>query len=60
MEFSDTLLAHKPLGAIEIAAFAAWNQVVAQVANLPYRRLPVGWALACRGACGLEIHDTAG
>jgi hypothetical protein len=38
---------------------------VAQVSNLLYRRLPVGRVLAkpatrqTRGACGLEIRDTA-
>ena len=33
---------------------------VAQVSNLLYRRLPVGTPLVRRGACGLEIRDTAG
>jgi hypothetical protein len=33
--------------------------VVAQVFNLPYRRLPVGRRSECRGVGGLQIRDTA-
>jgi len=33
---------------------------VAQISNLPYRRLPVGRPFEGRGASGLEIRDTAG
>ncbi len=33
--------------------------VVAQVANLLYRRLPVGMFCERRDLCGLEIRDTA-
>jgi len=32
---------------------------VAQVGNLPYRRLAAGGVLVCRTACGLPIRDTA-
>jgi hypothetical protein len=41
------------------------STAVAQVSNLPYRRLPVGraptnsTALELRETCGLEIRDTA-
>jgi hypothetical protein len=32
---------------------------VAQVSNLLYRRLPVGYTLNSHNLCGLEIRDTA-
>jgi hypothetical protein len=34
--------------------------LVAQISNLPYRRLPVGRPQRHRPPCGLEIRDTAG
>ena len=36
------------------------SDIVAQISNLPYRRLPVGWRLEQCMGCGLEIRDTAG
>ena len=38
---------------------AAQGILVAQVGNLPYRRLAVGRASEANGACGLPIRDTA-
>ncbi|MST93893.1 MAG: hypothetical protein EXS33_01230 [Pedosphaera sp.] len=37
----------------------ARGPLVAQIFNLPYRRIAFGRASATRSACGLEIRDTA-
>ena len=38
---------------------AATRTIVAQVGNLPCRRLAAGKAVECGGGCGLSIRDTA-
>jgi hypothetical protein len=38
----------------------AGDGFVAQISNLPYRRLPVGGSVQARGGGGLEIRDTTG
>src|SRR5437762_10724362 len=56
---ADYQSAIQPVGATSQGRGEISATVVAQIGNLPYRRLAIGDALDCRTHSGLPIRDTA-